>query len=160
MSCQEPRNSDSAQQAMRLLIRVFTFILVFGTLVVWMLAAYARVEDPNINPDVIPPNEDILKWGLRVSTSIIYFMLTDLVSLVVETLTQWHKLSPERRFGTLLVVLLVITNLTYSWKDRGRKRMLRITCPHDQTRAFPIPGSYNRYRCRHGHQFADDSHRI
>jgi len=145
---------------MRLFIRVITFILVFGTLVVWMLAAYARVEDPNVNPDVIPPNEDILKWGLRVSTSIIYFMLRDLVSLVVETLTQWHKLSPERRFGTLLVVVLLITNVMFGWKERGRRAMLRVTCPYDLTRAFPIRGSYNRYRCRNGHQFADDAHRM
>ena len=145
---------------MRFFIRVITFILVFGALVVWMLAAYARVEDPNINPDVIPLNEEVWKWGLRVSTSMIYFMLRDLVSIVIETLTKWHELSPERRFGTMLIVVLFITNVMFSLKERGRRAMLRVTCPYDQTRAFPIQGSYNRYRCRHGHQFADDSHRM
>ncbi|MFN0111660.1 MAG: hypothetical protein ACKVZH_22595 [Blastocatellia bacterium] len=141
---------------MRLIIRVITF----GAIVVWALAAYARVEDPNINPDVIPPNEELWKWGLRVSTSLIYFMLKDFITLFVDALTKWHELSPERRFGTMLVTVLLITNVMYSLKDRGRRAMLRVTCPHDQTKAYPIPGSYNRYKCRNGHQFADDAHRF
>ena len=141
---------------MRLIIRAITF----GAFVLWALTAYARVEDPNVNPDVVPLNEDILKWGLRVTTSMIYFMLKDFFTLFVDVLTKWRELTPERRFGTMLVTVLLITNVMYSLRDRGRREMLRVICPHDQTRAYPIPGSYNRYRCRNGHQFADDAHRF
>lgn len=120
-----------------------------------MVDAYGRVPNPS------RPDEDILKWGLRVSTSIIYYMLTDFLALIWNLLTKWHELTAERRFGSMLLLLLLITNIHYSLKERGRKKMLSVSCENHGGLAVPIPGSYNRYYCRKGrHQFADDPHRF
>lgn len=105
----------------KLILRATVYVLSIAAFMAWMLAAYARVEDPNVNPDVIPPNEEVWKWGLRVSTSVIYFMLRDLVTLVVDTITKWHELTPERRFGTFTIILLILVNSIMFLRERTRK---------------------------------------
>ncbi|MFN0111661.1 MAG: toll/interleukin-1 receptor domain-containing protein [Blastocatellia bacterium] len=104
--------------------KVIRWALSITAFSAWALSAYARVEDPNINPEVIPANEEIWKWGLRVSTSIIYFMLRDLVTLVVETLTKWHELSPERRLGTSTIIFLILVNSIWSVRERRSRKAL------------------------------------
>ncbi len=94
-------------------------------------------------------------------TSMIYIMLTDLLSLIWNLLAEWHNLSPERRFGSMLLLLLLITNIHYSVKEHGRKKMLTVYCSIHDSLAIPIEGSFNRYYCRKGHhQLSDDSHRF
>lgn len=146
---------------MGFLIRAITFLLTAAVLIAWMLTAYSKAEgEPSLIHDTVPTDENVWQWGLRISTSMIYFMLTDLLAFIWNTLTKWHELTPERRFGSLLLILLLISNLLLSLKERNRRAIRTVYCEIDNTRALPISGSYNRYRCRKGHQFADDPHML
>jgi hypothetical protein len=132
-------------------------------MICWILAAYSKAEqlnDINLIPGTIPENEAIWQWGLRMVTSMIYVMLTDLLAFIWNLLTKWHSLSGERRFGSMLLLLLLITNIHYGLKERERRNRLSVYCPRDDCGrvAFPISGSHNRYRCSRKHQFAGEPH--
>ena len=140
-------------------IRAIVLLLLAAAILAWMLTAYSRAEDPNLFPNMIPLIETKIQWGMRVSTSMIYFMLMDTVNRCGDVLNLWHhKLSPAYRLGTLVISVLLLLNLRYFLKDRVRKVTRTVYCEIDNTNARPIPGSYNRYRCGRGHQFADEPH--
>lgn len=104
---------------LKILITLFTNVILLA----WMLTAYSRAEDPNLINDTIPSDEQMWQWALRVSTSMIYFMLRDIVNLVMDILTKWQELSPERRFGSMLVFMLLVTNLAYFLKRRRKNEV-------------------------------------
>lgn len=148
-------------RAMGFLFHAIRYLLTAVALISWMLTAYSRAEDPNLSHDQIPLNEPLLKWGLRVSTSMMYFMATDLLKWANGFLTFWHEQPPWRRFASIFVGLLILNNLYYIMKERRRRQTLAIYCPVDNTVAFPIPGSHNRYRCTNRprpHQFSGEPH--
>ncbi|MGH9799195.1 MAG: hypothetical protein ACRD82_02435 [Blastocatellia bacterium] len=150
----------SAQRSMgSFFVRIIILLLLAALVLAWALTAFSRAEDPNLISGVIPVNETQLQWGMRVSTSMIYFMLMDAVNSVGIVVNKWHdKLSPPYRLGSLVILALLALNLRYfliGWKHRS---MASVYCEVDNTRAKPIRGSYNRYRCGRGHQFADEPH--
>lgn len=101
---------------------LFTFVLAFILFIIyWMLRSYTRTEDPNLNNSIVTQNEGVFYWGLRVSTSIIYFMLNDVLAFLQGILEKWHGLSPVLRFGIMLLITLLITNILYSFRERARK---------------------------------------
>lgn len=104
-------HSSTIFKAIRLALIVTAFIA-------WALTAYARVEDPNLNPEVIPANEELWKWGLRVSTAMIGFMGLDILNALQNSLLFWQRLNPIHKFGTLILLVLVATNLVWSLKGR------------------------------------------
>ncbi len=146
---------------MGFIFQAIRYLFIAIAMISWMLTAYARAEDINLAPGTVPVNETVLQWGLRISTSMMYFMMTDLLKWIGEGLTLWHERPPWQRFASILFLLLVLTNLQYILKERRKRTMLTIYCPVDNTRALPIPGSYNRYRClnrRQHHQFSGEPH--
>ena len=142
------------------LIKAAILLLLAALFLAWALAAFTRAEDPNLIPDIIPVNETQLQWAMRVSTSMIYFMTSDVVNRSRDVLEAWHRLKPHFRLGSMIVMVLLALNLRYFFKERGRRVTRTVYCEIDNTKARPISGSYNRYRCGRGHQFSGEPHML
>ncbi len=149
-------------ETIKRIIKAIVFFLAACWVILWAKDAYYRAEDPNLIPHPVPLNETNLQWGVRVSTSMIYWMSKDVVSFSTIVLDYWHsRLPPIYRLGSLVFLALITSNMLYSMRERRRRKMYMVYCEIHDTNALPIPGSYNRYYCQKGHhQFTDDVHRI
>lgn len=129
------------------------YFLLAVAMIAWLVWTYIyRIQTG-------PQDEPLWLWAIRVSTSLIYHLLTDLLNLSQAILNSWHdQLPPIHRFGALLLAVMGADILLNKLKRRMLKDRFTVYCERDGTEAAPIPGSFNRYRCENGHQFAGEAH--
>lgn len=90
---------------------------------------------------------------------LIYYCLKMGVDLVNDILDRWIGIeNPIIGLGGFLFCLVLFLYLHMLWKQGRHRHRLAVYCPLDNSPSSPIPRSYNRYRCQHGHQFAGQPH--
>jgi hypothetical protein len=103
------------------------------------------------------------KEAAKVVNAAIYWTLHDLLLLSRNILEGWKNIqNPLFRFLIFFGAVMGMLNVALALKRSLQAKKMAIFCPYPECRASgePIAGSWNRYRCKRGHQFNGEAHGI
>jgi hypothetical protein len=116
------------------------------------------------HPAEMPPlleGQTATEWRITVINAAIYWALQDSLEFSWLTLQWWLNIkNPFLRLGVLFGAVMGVLNVLLTLRREARVRRLAIFCTECQTHGRPIAGTWNRYRCRTGHQFNGDPHGV
>jgi hypothetical protein len=103
------------------------------------------------------------KEATKVLNRVIYWTLHDILTFTIKALEAWKNIqNPFFRFLIFFGAVMGLFNVALALKRSLQARKMEIFCPYPECRASgkPVAGSWNRYRCKRGHQFNGESHGI
>jgi hypothetical protein len=154
-------------------IGISLFILLVLIIEVWLHPGPEPVETASVSTAIQgeqPADNqqydkyvEAAKEAAKTVNTAIYWALHDLLLLSDKTLEGWKNIqNPFFRFLIFFGAVMGLLNVALALKRSLQAKKMAIFCPYPECRGSgkPIAGSWNRYRCKRGHQFNGEAHGI